>query len=306
VTKQILPIVVALVIGIAVGGWLFGGGDSSTLPPLQDVGEMGSVRARDFGESAPATELLASLPEQGDTVAVIRQLISTLEGEQQARDRMDSRISALERQLGNIERKLEQLGDLTDPEALATAALLESIEESAAQQPMTAEERSLRRFVEAGFSPGRARELKAREDKVALDRLFLRDQARREGWMGSERYREELASINSEFDDLRAELGDDDYDRYLYASGRPNRVIVRDTLTGGPGAQAGLLPGDAILSYNGERVFNSRMLSRTTQEGTFGESVTVEVDRKGERLVLYIPRGPLGVDMRSSTRKPDG
>ncbi|MEO0974217.1 MAG: PDZ domain-containing protein, partial [Pseudomonadota bacterium] len=193
-----------------------------------------------------------------------------------------------------------------DLDQLTETALNQTLAELESAAPVDPEQRQLQRFLDAGFAPDRAQALKARQDELALQRLFLRDQARREGWMGTDRYRDELGQINASVEQLRSELGDTDYDRFLYATGRPNRVLVRTTLTGGPAQEAGLQPGDAILSYDGSRVFDTRSLMNMTQGGSFGATTAMEVERDGERLVLYIPRGPLGVNMRSTTTKPEG
>ena len=62
-----------------------------------------------------------------------------------------------------------------------------------------------------------------------------------------------------------------------------------------PGSQAGLQPGDQIVSYNGERIFNISELHELTLQGTVGENVIVEIERDGMRMQLSLPRGPVGI-----------
>jgi hypothetical protein len=95
---------------------------------------------------------------------------------------------------------------------------------------------------------------------------------------------------------LRQDLGDDVYDRYLFATGQSNRVMVNEVIETSPGEQAGLKAGDIILSYAGERVFNMGDLIRKTREGTAGEPVPVQVqDENGNQSLIYVPRGPIGI-----------
>ena len=71
-----------------------------------------------------------------------------------------------------------------------------------------------------------------------------------------------------------------------------------------PADQAGLQSGDQILSYNGSRVFSPGEIRRETSSGTRGEFVAVEVLRDGQPQIIYVPRGPLGVQMGASVTKP--
>ena len=55
---------------------------------------------------------------------------------------------------------------------------------------------------------------------------------------------------------FRNDLGDDGYDAYLRATGKPNRVSVRELLPTGAGSRAGLEVGDELVEYAGARVFS--------------------------------------------------
>ena len=94
---------------------------------------------------------------------------------------------------------------------------------------------------------------------------------------------------------LRSELGDTDYERYLQALGRPTSVAVQDVLASSPAERSGLLPGDEVVTYDGERVFDMRELNALTLEGNAGESVAVEVRRSGQTIQIVMPRGPIGI-----------
>lgn len=59
-----------------------------------------------------------------------------------------------------------------------------------------------------------------------MQRIELDDQARREGWGNTPRYWAELGDLADGAETVRSEFGDDAYDRYLFAGGRPNRLWV--------------------------------------------------------------------------------
>ena len=105
-----------------------------------------------------------------------------------------------------------------------------------------------------------------------MERLYLRDQAIREGWMDTDQYRERLQQLEFARGELRVELGDDAFDRYLYASDRPNRVRVQSLIDGSPAAAAGLRPGDVILSYGEQRILLFGDLTQMTRSCYSGKA----------------------------------
>jgi C-terminal processing protease CtpA/Prc len=146
-----------------------------------------------------------------------------------------------------------------------------------------------------------------RQDRNELDRLELRDLAIREGWYRSERYRQELRRLRKEAPDLRAEVGDEIYDRYLFASGRDNRVHVTSVISDSPADAAGIRPGDIVETYGGERIFNQAELRGATTDGELGELVPLQLRRaNGARVQVWLPRGPLGIRMGLTHLDPEG
>jgi hypothetical protein len=156
-------------------------------------------------------------------------------------------------------------------------------------------------LIAAGVSPGSARQARERWEENVLDRLYLNDRAAREGWSDSQQHWRELRLLDEQ---LRAELSDDEYDEYLFASGSANRVVVRDVTSGSAGAEIGLLPGDVIIRYDGQRVFATEDLKQATSGGSPGEPVTLEVRRDGGSIRTTVPRGPFGVFVTDETRPP--
>jgi S1-C subfamily serine protease len=70
---------------------------------------------------------------------------------------------------------------------------------------------------------------------------------------------------------------------------------VRDVLATSPGARAGLKPGDQVVSFDGQRVFDMSDINRLVLEGQPGQVVAVDVIRDGQLVQLYVPRGPIGI-----------
>jgi hypothetical protein len=159
-------------------------------------------------------------------------------------------------------------------------------------------------LVEAGIDPGRVDYIKDAFEQAEMEKLYLRDQATREGWMGTERYRDAAREIADRTQSLRSELTTSEYDAYLYATGRPNRVLVSSVLGGSPAANAGIKAGDTILQYGNKRIYSWDDLTTATSEGSAETTVTVTVERNGQQQQVYVPRGPLGIRLTTDSVLP--
>lgn len=150
-------------------------------------------------------------------------------------------------------------------------------------------ERNVDLLIEGGFTRERAEWLSRRVDELVLQGMQARYEAERNG---------EPPSRDDLFDptlQLRAELGDTEYEQYLRALGRPVEISVLSVIADSPAERAGMRTGDRIVAYAGRRVFDIRELNPLILAGTPGEPVVVEVERDGGRLQLVVPRGPLGI-----------
>ena len=173
----------------------------------------------------------------------------------------------------------------------------DGLPESAVQVERSLEQRQVDRFVAAGFAPDRAQWLLQREEELEMEALRARYDARQAGARD-----EEIADMTvSRL--MREELGDADYERYLAGQGRPTSVSVREVLTNSPAREAGLLPGDEILVYDGNRIFEMNELSTLTQASKPGSTVVLEVERDGQRLQFYVDGGPLGISGGGRSRR---
>ncbi len=159
-------------------------------------------------------------------------------------------------------------------------------------------------LARAGFSPSEIELLKQYLETIELDRLYLRDQATREGWERKPRFTRATRALDVRTARLRAEYGEEAYDWILHARGRPNRVVVQHVMAGSEADAIGLQEGDVFLSYDGRRIFGVPALRTATTSGELGETAEVEVERNGRAVRLFPRRGPLGVTLTPESREP--
>lgn len=204
----------------------------------------------------------------------------------------------------NPRERIAALLDLDDGEnplrARIRARMPEGFRGQGDFDPSLIEQRQVERFIEAGLSAERAQWILQREDELEMEVLQARYEATQDG-TGAEA----LANL-SPSQLIREELGDADYEKYLDGRGRPTSINVREVLTNSPAQTAGLAPGDEIVAYDGNRVFDMNELTGLTYEGKPGETVAIDVIRDGQQMQLYVERGPIGVSGggRSTRRRP--
>ena len=245
---------------------------------------------RDWGQAAsPAAAPDSAQGSGGRARAEIAALGAALAEEREARQALAEEVQRLREELGQL--------------AVIPPADQPPREEAAPDPHMP--EAKLRfdepALVAEGIPADVAAELRGRFDESRMEELYLRDQATREGWLHTPRYREELSDLRV---GLREEIGDEDYDRLLYATRQNNRVIVHEVLQGSPAMQADLRAGDIIYSYDGRRIFDRSALLAATTEGKAGATVAIDVVRDGELERMYLPRGPIGILMKPTRGAP--
>ncbi len=210
-------------------------------------------------------------------------------------ERLHNRITALEKTIADIELKLEDINQHKPQQNSSTHKF------SSISKPLT---KAL--LIDAGIDEQLAADIIRKKDEQEFQKLDLKDRAVRESFINTPRYIKELRKLNAQARSVREELGDDTYDRYLYASGKPNRVSVASVMQGSPADQAGFETGDMILSYADKNIFKWNEINKATTQGLRGEAVIVNVLRDGELLNISVPRGPLGVKLMPATGEPLG
>jgi hypothetical protein len=253
--------------------------------------------------AAPARPDAADTPLTGD--ASPEQLRAALAAERAARELLAFELAELRERTDALAARLDAARAVAAPGA-ADAAEGGERERTDAEPAAVAPRAPLfdvEALVAGCMDRGDAEGLRARWERYELERLQLNDRAMRDSYFMHPRHREEHAALDAAF---RRDVGEDGFDAYLRATGKPNRVVVGELLSSGAGSAAGLEVGDQLERYDGVRVFSSAELQQLTAAGRLGETVSLEVLRGGQSLTLRAARGPLGVVLEGAVRAPEG
>ncbi len=152
----------------------------------------------------------------------------------------------------------------------------------------------------AGWTVDRIERIRRRWERYAMEKLQIENERARKvpGWkqLGKRSFQVEV--------DARRDLGDEDYEGMRFAAGEPTRVVLTELLETSPAAEAGLLAGDEVISYEGQRVFTAKALKFLTQQGLSGAPAEIRVLRAGAEHRFFVPRGPLGTRLEAQVRSP--
>ena len=288
--SRIFVLILAVGIGIGIGALTVARLESDD-PSIKEL-------------SRRPAESLAERPMRGESselnseqaAQVVESVIQILDEEINERRVLAEQLEEVRSELAELQQNLR---------ARVEAAFLDNARNTASQQPNAQVDPTIEgRLAAAGFTSQQIETMRRREAQALMQQIELDDRARREGWVNTPRYNQEVNNLTSGADTLRHDLGDDAYNRYLFASGRPNRIAIGTVIETSPAEQAGLQPGDVIRSYAGERVFSSAQLTNLRSAGDKGTPVTVEIIRDGELMQITMPRGPMGVRTRSDVVDP--
>ena len=278
--RQTYLLIAFLCLGVFAGYYLFGIVSSKTGIPNADAPTGTPEFAREYKDYTD------------DTLTRLKQ---RLEQAEQERVWLAERIAALEAVTGKSETYL-------DTETGTPATVANEVTESTA--PPQNFRTSVEALIETGIPAEQAARIQARLDEYDLKQLYLQDLASREGWLNTARYGKEQREARNAYQELRLEIGDDAYDRMLYALGRTNRVVVRDIMQNSTAEQYDLRANDRIIEYKGKRVFTSQELNALVTQGTTGAPVLLRVQRDEQQLEFYLPQGPIGIRLATSREQP--
>lgn len=265
--KHLTTIVLALGLGF-LGGYL---GGKSSLPYSSDATRSPAVNSTQLAEYIPSDNSSDITPTENIQLEVLQYKVALLE------------------------LQLEALTQTSDDSKPPTEKLTHnSTGTSSFNRPVQPNQENL---VAAGISTDEADKLLRRMSQQEYKRLELQNNIRRNKGAASNKYREQLRELNQNEISLRSELGDDAYDKYLFASQQNNRVKISSVMAGSPAESAGFDSNDIILSYDGQKILNWADIRRLTLEGEMGNYTNVDVLRNGERISLMVPRGTLGVQL---------
>lgn len=267
--------------------------DKASLSTTEAVAVAIVAEDNEAGDVKPAPE--QPLTEAKNDITLQSPAIDLVALQAQIAVEADARRT-LEIQLSELQQTIEQLQQ---------QLLKQTLTEQSERRSRNNRQIDQNAFIEAGFSAGDAALLAEQINQRDLDLLYLRDQAQREGWLDSERYEEEVASLRAPADALLDELTPEEYDRYLFAIGRSNRVVVNSVIDNSAAHGVGLQPGDRIISYNGDRIFRPDDLRNATSTVDLTENIAMQIDRNGQIIEYYVPAGPLGIWMDTDSVMPD-
>jgi hypothetical protein len=145
---------------------------------------------------------------------------------------------------------------------------------------------------EAGWSDAEIDSLTELRGKAALELEQQQYDAMRQRLLENP---EEVSLWRDRQNVMRDALGDEKYEQFLEAAGRPVAAEIRNVLAGSAGESAGLRSGDQIRRYGTTRVFSDRDLMFALLEGEPGQPVSIEIERDGGIFHVTVPRGPLGI-----------
>jgi hypothetical protein len=240
------------------------------------------------GESGPsASPAAVEVPALNASVAIedrVAALETAVSDEREARRVLEDELVALYAELDRLRTGAPA------PKVAGTAEEpLPPPLPSRMREENTFEERS-EALVDEGLSAERAAYIVQRESELRFAQMQAYYEAR-----NAENPEERLAELRNPDEALRAEIGEAEYEKYLKANNRSTSVTVEGVMSSSPAADAGLQPGDEIVRYGGDRVFNSRDLIERSMEGD--GFVVVELVRDGAAMEVVLPRGPLGIEI---------
>ncbi|MBW2723999.1 MAG: PDZ domain-containing protein [Deltaproteobacteria bacterium] len=310
-TGQLALIGSALAV-LAIAGILLG---TALLAPEKD-----ELPSSDLSGSRSVGESLAASGQGGvnrvdslDTIsAELAALRLELEEERVARQALAKRLASLSARVGtedsesSVTGRKASGGRADDAASAAPTAAPTAATSSPAHGALAGSQEDRPWFDrdalgKAGISSSEIKEIEELWEQHEMDKLYLDDQSRRDGSFRTPDYNREVAALDRE---LRDDLGTEGYDAYLYATGQPNRVVVRQVLENSPAGRAGLQAGDEIISYSGNPVFRPRELKHATGVGELGTPRILEVLRDGRSIRFNVPSGPLGINLWPISAQP--
>ena len=233
----------------------------------------------------------------------LQQRVQKLEGALEESNRIQNELLEL---VDELHKKLEAGADAT-VETRTSAVRGRSRQRSGVQNERASRmerhreyrEIQTQRLLEAGLSPDRVEFILDKQERFQYDYMRYSYEYRHLQDKSSERgaeLKEQLEIHSNPRRLMEHELNKQEFDLYLQANGERQEMRIDRVVSETPAASIGLQPGDKIISYNGERVFHMGDLRAQIYKVTPGETVPLEVEREGgNREVLYVPSGPLGI-----------
>lgn len=293
--KRYLGLFVLLTVGIVTGMLLSQWQQSPTAsgqlePTASQSSPAGGSQTVNVSRSAQLTNRTSAVNAASDPLFELQAQVTAMSGNINA---MSENINAMSARLAVLE---------TSDDTTASQNTKNNQQPAITSNPQTDLFGGL---IAAGIDAQTAGEIAREQSAAALARLDLRDRAIREGYMGTEQYRDEMRALSASEKNVRETVGVDAWDKYLYHTGQNNRVAVGSVMLGSAAEQSGLAAGDVLLRYEDEPLYQYSDLRSATIAGERDEIVSLTVLRAGNTITLSVPRGPLGIRLESQRVDPD-
>lgn len=143
-----------------------------------------------------------------------------------------------------LEQLRSELLDLKQNLRVRAEEAFQAADGSGEQESDVVAQTPAERLAGAGFTRQQLEAVERLQAEAEMAQIELDDLARREGWINSPRYFQESQDLATGGTAIRNALGNELYDRYLFASGFPNRVAVGSVIETSPARNAGFQSGD--------------------------------------------------------------
>ena len=203
-------------------------------------------------------------------------------------------IAALTREIGVARSQAAAAVPRVELKVMTPAEHAPRMQEESKKLEDARKQRETEQLLAAGFSKERIDWIRKRDEELQTKRRQAATDRQRMGLPAESVEASGPYFFDKDFD-LRYEIGDEEYERYRVAAGRPAGVGVPKVQPGTLAESAGLKPGDEIIRYDGKRVFNYGELVPMTKKGAAGESVIVVIRRNGQTQQLVTSRGDMGL-----------
>lgn len=228
-----------------------------------------------------ATQAPSGTSSAGDNAAIER-----------LRAEFAPRIEQLTRENEALRSRLSAAGTSNVALPRSPAEVRALLAEGLARSDAERNQRAVDRLQAAGYPPDRIEWLRARSEELQRQRRLAEAEQRAKGLPVDPV--KEMAYVFDKDIELRYEIGDAEYERYLRALGKPTNVQVAEVLPESIAESAGIRTGDVILDYDNKRLFNLGELNGLAI-GKDGSPATITVSRDGAILKVVVPGGIIGV-----------
>lgn len=224
-------------------------------------------------------------------------LESQVREELDARKQLESRLNELQQWLLNASsafKSAEQSENQPNSSSASDTDAIKEVDDVSIQQ----------KLIQQGLPIATVSMLQSYIDRKRIQRLRLKNQAKHRRRQDSGDFIDNMFDSRDIVKGIRREFGEKVYDHYLYASGRANRVVVRETVPGSIAESVGIKPGDIIVSYANQPIFSMIDLRKATSRGLSGVATLIELRRDNQPYAMTVPRGALGVLLDYTRLKP--